>query len=66
MITKSKKITYDTFIYDNNSLEEVPSYNNLGINIHHNINWNYNIKKMINGGWKDYYGFENNCKSIEL
>jgi hypothetical protein len=21
---------------------------------------------MINGGWKAYYGFENNCKSMDL
>jgi hypothetical protein len=25
MIIKSKNITYNTFIYDNNNLEEVPS-----------------------------------------
>jgi hypothetical protein len=31
MIIKSKKITYDTFVYDNNSLEEVPSYKYLGM-----------------------------------
>jgi hypothetical protein len=31
MIIKSKRITYDTFAYDNNSLEEVPSYKYLGI-----------------------------------
>jgi hypothetical protein len=63
MIIKSKKITYDTFVYDNNSLEEVPSYKYLGIDIHHKLNWNYSIEKRINGGWKAYYGLENNCKS---
>jgi hypothetical protein len=21
---------------------------------------------MFNGGWKDYYGLENNCKSVDL
>ena len=21
---------------------------------------------MINGGWKDYYGLENNCKLVDL
>jgi hypothetical protein len=66
MIIKSNKISYDTFTYDNNSLEEVPSYKYLRIDIHHNINWNYNIEKMINGGWKVYYGFEKNCKLANL
>jgi hypothetical protein len=66
MIIKSKNITYDTFVYDNNNLEEVPSYKYLRIYIHHKINWNYNIEKRINGGWKTYYGLENNCKSMDL
>jgi hypothetical protein len=66
MIIKSKRITYDTFVYDNNSLEEVPSYKYLGIDIHHKLNWNYSIEKRINGGWKAYYGLENNCKSTDL
>ena len=66
VIIKTNKITYDTFIYDNNTLEEVPSYNYLGIDIHHKLNWNYNIEKRINGGWKAYYGLENNCKSKNL
>jgi hypothetical protein len=56
IIIKSKIIAYDAFVYDNNSLEELPSYNYLGIYIHHNINWNYSLEKMINGGWKAYYG----------
>jgi hypothetical protein len=43
MKIKSKRITYDTFLYDNNSLEEVPSYKYLGIDIHHKLNWNYSI-----------------------
>ena len=34
MIIKSNKITYDTFIYDKNNLEEVTSYKYLGIDIH--------------------------------
>jgi hypothetical protein len=66
MIIKSNKITYDTFIYDNNNLEEVPSYKYLRIDIHHKLNWNYSIEKRINGGWKAYYGLENNCKSTDL
>jgi hypothetical protein len=66
MIIKSNKTTYDTFIYDNNNLEEVTSYKYLGINIHHKLNWNYSIEKMIIGGWKAYYGLENNCKSTDL
>jgi hypothetical protein len=56
MIIKSKRITYDTFVYDNNILEEVPSYKYIGIYIHHKLNWNYNIEKKINGGWKTYMG----------
>jgi uncharacterized membrane protein YvbJ len=66
MIIKSNKITYDTFVYDNNNLEEVNSYKYLGIDIHHKLNWNYSIEKMIIGGWKSYYGIENNCKSTDL
>jgi hypothetical protein len=66
MIIKSNKITYDTFVYDNNNLEEVTSYKYLGIDIHHKLNWNYSIEKRIIGGWKAYYGLENNCKSTDL
>jgi hypothetical protein len=66
MIIKPNKITYDTFIYDRNNLEEVPSYKYIGIDIHHKLNWNYSIEKRINGGWKAYYGLENNCKLADL
>ena len=66
MIIKSNKITYDTFVYEDNDLEEPTSYKYLGIDIHHKLNWNYNIEKRINGGWKFYYGLEKNCKSIDL
>jgi len=48
IIIKSNNITYNTFIYEKNNLEEVLSYNYLKINIHHKLNWNYNIEKMIN------------------
>ena len=34
--------------------------------IHHKFNWNYIIEKRIIGGWKAYYGLENNCKSTEI
>jgi hypothetical protein len=50
MIIKSNKITYDTFVYDNNNLEEVTSYKYLGIDIHCKLNWNYNIEKRLIGG----------------
>jgi hypothetical protein len=30
------------------------------------LSWNYSIEKRIIGGWKAYYGLENNCKSDEL
>jgi hypothetical protein len=66
MIIKSKNITYDTFVYDNNSLEKVPSYKYLGIDIRQKLNWNHSTKKRINGGWKSYYGLEKNCKSADL
>ena len=66
MIIKSKKDTYANFVYDNNNLEEVSSYKYLGIDIHHKLNWNYNIEKRINGGWKAYFGLENNCKASNL
>jgi hypothetical protein len=38
MIIKSNKISFDTFVYDNNNLEEVTSYKYLGIDIHHKLN----------------------------
>jgi hypothetical protein len=38
VIIKSNKITYDTFVYDKNNLEEVTSYKYLGIDIHHKLN----------------------------
>jgi hypothetical protein len=66
MIIKSNKITYDTFVYENNNLEEVNSYKYLGINIHHKTKWNYSIEKRIIGGQKYYYGLETNCKSTNL
>jgi hypothetical protein len=61
MIIKSNNIPYDTFVYHNNNLEEVTPYKYLGIDIHHKLNWNYSIEKRIIGGWKVYYGLENNC-----
>ena len=42
------------------------SYKYLKIDIHHKLNWNYSIEKIINGGWKAYFGLENNCKSVNL
>jgi hypothetical protein len=66
IIIKSNKIPYDTFVYDNNNLEEVTSYKYLGIDIHHKINWNYSIEKRIIGGWKAYYGLENNCILVDI
>lgn len=38
MMTKSEKISYDTFLYSNNNFEDVPSYKCLGIDIHHMLN----------------------------
>jgi hypothetical protein len=58
MIIKSNKITYDTFVYDNNNLEEVTSYKYLGIDIHHKLNWNYNIEKIIIGVGKFIMGLK--------
>lgn len=66
MIIKSKKDTYANFMYDNSNLEEVSSYKYLGIDIHHKLNWNYSIEKRINGGWKTYFGLENNCETTNL
>ena len=66
VIIKSKKDTYANFMYDNSNLEEVSSYKYLGIDIHHKLNWNYSIEKRINGGWKAYFGLENNCKMTNL
>ena len=66
MIIKSKNDTYANFRYDNSNLEEVSSYNYLGIDIHHKLNCNYSIKKRINGGQKAYFGLENNYKAANL
>jgi hypothetical protein len=66
MIIKSNKIHYDTFVYDKNNLEKVTSYKYIGIDIHHKLNWNYSIDKMIIRRCKDYYGLEKNCKSADL
>ena len=66
IIIKSKIDTYANFIYDNRNLEEVTSYKYLRIDIHHKLNWNYSIEKMINGGWEAYFGLENNCKSVSV
>ena len=63
MIIKSKK---DTYANDNSNLEEVSSYKYLGIDIHHKLNSNYSIEKMINRGWKAYFGLENSCKEENL
>jgi hypothetical protein len=38
IIIKSNNITYDTFVYGKNNLEEVTSYKYLGIDIHYKIN----------------------------
>ena len=62
MIIKSRKDAYANLIYDNRNLEEVTYYQYLKIDIHHKLNWNYSIEKRINGGWKAYFGLENNCK----
>jgi hypothetical protein len=66
MIITSNKITYDTFVYENNNMEEVNSYKYLGNDIHHKLNWNYSIEKRIIGGCKAYYGLENNCNLVDL
>jgi hypothetical protein len=58
MIIKSNNIPYDTFVYDNNNLEEVTSYKYLRIDIHHKLNWNYSIEKRIIGGWKSIMGLK--------
>ena len=42
------------------------SYKYIRIDIHHKLNWNYGIEKRINGGWKTYFGLENNCKAAKL
>ena len=61
MIIKSKKDTSANFVYDNNNLKELSSYKYPGIDIHHKLKYNYNIKERINGGWKAYFCLENNC-----
>jgi hypothetical protein len=58
LIIKSKNITYTNFVYDNNNLEETTSYKYLEIDLHHKLNWNYNIVKGINGGGKLIIGLK--------
>ena len=58
MIIKSKKDTYANLMYDNNSLDEVNSFKYLYIDLSHRLNYNYNIEKRINGGWKSYLGIK--------
>ena len=62
MIIKYKKDTYENSIYDKKNLEELSSYKYLRIDIHHKLNWNYNIEKNINEGQKVDFGLKNNCK----
>ena len=57
---------YVNFVYENSNFEKVIFYKYLGIDIHHKLNSNYSIEKMINGGWKTYFGLENNYKSSNL
>jgi len=66
MIIKSKNINHGNYVYDNNFLEYVSYYKYLGINFHHQLNWNYRIEKRINWGSKAYYELENNCKLINI
>jgi hypothetical protein len=44
--------------------EVTPTY--IISDLDHTLNWNYNIDKMVNGGWKAYYGLGNNYKSMDL
>ena len=66
IIIKSKKVTYVNLMQVNNILEEVISYKYLIIDFHHKLNSNYNNERMINGQWKDYYGFENSFKTTNI
>lgn len=50
MIINSNNINHNTFVYNDNNLEEFPSYEYLGINIHHKLNYNHNIEERINRG----------------
>ena len=49
-------------------MDTSPQPNNfiLLIVCYHKIYINYIIEKGINGGWKSYFGLENNCKSSNL
>ena len=59
VIIKSNNIPYDTFIYDNNNLEEVTSYKYLGIDIHHKLNLNYlTLRKGLLGDGKFIMGLK--------
>jgi len=42
------------------------SYKYLAGDIHHRLKSNYRIDKIINGGWKAYFGLENNCREENL
>jgi len=66
MKIKSKKITYNSLVYDRNNSKEMNSYKYLRVYLHHKLNWNYGTENIVNGGWKTYFGLENNCKSMDL
>jgi hypothetical protein len=52
-------------VYEN-KLEEDTQYKYSIIDLHHKLNWNYSIEKMLNGSLKTYFGLENTCKLIDL
>ena len=66
MIIKSKKITHGSLVYDKHNLEHISSYKYLGIDITHQLKWNYNIEKRIIESSKSYYDLENNCKLVDI
>jgi hypothetical protein len=61
MIIKSRWTTYLDFLYETNITGKVLSYKYHSIDNHNKINWNYSVERRINGGWKSYFGPENNC-----
>jgi hypothetical protein len=64
-ISQDTYIFHLQFLYTNLFIFR-SSYKYLVIDIHHKLNWNYSTEKRIIGGWKAYYGLENNCKSADI
>jgi hypothetical protein len=68
MIIKSNKITYDTFVHDNNNLDKVTSYKYLGnrYSPQDSTRGIIALRKGLLGDGKLIMGLKTYCKSTDL